>query len=168
MESQDTEGQETWNIFSESTRLSLPDFLGKARAHLANITKELPTLLRTDEVLRKWDSIWPDQCDYIAFSLHCIRQPAHDFAVFLRQTSHLPISVISVNYQIVAELDYFEVKIQELLAFLTTFRSIGQMQSRLLSRHRLEVLQRIEDIIRGGEEMSHQIDTWLDSLRFQE
>jgi len=161
MSSQNTEGRDIRNFFNASTRLPLPDFLEKVKAYSANIEGALSAMHRANEVLHKWDSIWPDQCDMVAFSLQRIHQPTHDFAVFLSQTSHLPIAAIAKNYQLVAELNYFEIQIQKLLL-------ICQGQSRPLYRQRLEILQHIEEIIRRGEEITRQIDTWLDSLSLQE
>jgi hypothetical protein len=161
MSSHHTEGRDTQNFFNASTRLSLPDFLEKAKAYLVNIAGALSVIRRANGVLHKWDSIWPDQCDIVAFSLQHIHQPTHDFAAFLSQTSHLPIAAISKNYQLVAELNYFEIQIQKLLL-------ICQGQSQPLYRQRLELLQNIEEIICRGEEISRQIDTWLDFLSLQE
>src|SRR5450631_2877372 len=139
-------------------RLSIPDFLQKARVHQAKLKETLSTIRHTDQILHKWDSIWSDQCDYIAASLHNIGQSTHDFAVFLSPASHLPISVISTRYQIVTELDCFEINMQKLLSFLAPFRSNSHAQSCLHARHRQKILQHIEEIIQGGEEINDQIE----------
>ena len=164
MRSQDTTGRYTWKFFDAPKRLSLSDFLREARLQHANMVGALAATRRTNELLHKWDTIWPDQCDYIASSLQHIRLPIHDFAVLLGQTSRIPLPVIAPNYQVVAELNYFEVQIQRFLTFLAPFRSISHTQSHLLFKQHLEVLQRIEETIYDGEEIIYQIDVWLDSL----
>ena len=164
---QNRERRDTSNIFNTSMHLSLSAFLEHGKAYMVTIEDALLSIDRVKEQLQTWDAIWPDQCDIVASSLHRIRQPIHAFSGFLSQTSQLPITVIPAKYSFVAELDYFEVQIHKLLASLTSIHALYQRQSRPLYRQRLEILQKIEELLRRGEEVHQQIATWLASLYLQ-
>ncbi len=156
------------NPWGEHRRLSLKDFVKRARTYLTPIQEAGDRLQRAYTLLSEWQTIRPEQCNEVISFIRTMDKTVEDFAQFLDQKSQMPLVLFSLRCPIVVELAYMKEQLWMVLALLGRFRSTCRSGSREVVRGRYEIICKLESLMQSNEDIIQLTQVMFDLARFQE
>lgn len=152
----------------ELVRLSLADFTVRVHQCVVELMQVRDHVQHVYEVFSDQGDIWSDECDNLLVSLHTMNAALRDLRKLFEAKDSLPLVIISLRHQLIADLCTAEEHVHRLVYLARTFRSMCRLASSQAVKLHYGIILELEALLQVGEDIRCDVQFIFDQTRFLE
>ncbi len=149
-------------------KLSLNDFLTKARRYLHAFVSKQTYLHDLLTFFSNEQELWPDQGELFIIKLEAVQEPILELCTLLGKSTHLPVSVVPLRYPLIVALYHINEQINSTSALVNAYATSYRTSSKTRIRQHQEILRKISQIVSISEEILDLARILIDQSQFEE